>query len=159
MKMNKILLAILLLIIVCQTKNILGPEIRKILADKQSLPEVITTLGNTISVLKKERKLKLLIHFETGNDSCKAICLSWKLPLMRVDIVTLIGPSRLNQNPKVMIVLKSDYFSSHERLTLFINENHIKREDILAITQAPSFFTIFFYADDAVVEITHGLFS
>ena len=54
MKMNKILLAILLLIIVCQTKNILEPEIRKILADKQSLPEVITTLGNTISVLKKK---------------------------------------------------------------------------------------------------------
>jgi hypothetical protein len=58
-----------------------------------------------------------------------------------------------------MTVLKSDYFSSHERLTRFINENHIKREDILAITQAPSFFTIFFYADDAVEEITHGLFS
>lgn len=58
-----------------------------------------------------------------------------------------------------MIVLKSDYFSSHERLTRFINENHIKREDILAITQAPSCLTIFFYADDAVEEITHGLFS
>ena len=58
-----------------------------------------------------------------------------------------------------MIVLKSDYFSSHERLTLFINENHIKREDILVISQAPGMFTIFFYADDAIVEITHGLFS
>lgn len=31
-----------------------------------------------------------------------------------------------------MIVLKSDYFSSHERLTRFINENHIKREDIFS---------------------------
>ena len=58
-----------------------------------------------------------------------------------------------------MIILKSDYFSSHERLTRFINENHIKREDILVITQAPGMFTIFFYADDAVEEITHGLFS
>lgn len=58
-----------------------------------------------------------------------------------------------------MIVLKSDYFTSHERLTLFINENSIKREDILIITQAPSVYTIFFYADDAVKEITHGLFS
>ena len=59
-----------------------------------------------------------------------------------------------------MIVLKSDYFSTHERLTRFINENHIKREDILIITQGQgSVFTIFFYADDAVEEITHGLFS
>lgn len=58
-----------------------------------------------------------------------------------------------------MIVLKSDYFSTHERLTRFINENNIKREDILAITQAPSMYTIFFYGDDAVKEITHGLFS
>jgi hypothetical protein len=58
-----------------------------------------------------------------------------------------------------MIVLKSDYFSTHERLTRFINENHIKREDILVITQAQGSFTIFFYADDAVEEVTHGLFS
>jgi hypothetical protein len=58
-----------------------------------------------------------------------------------------------------MIVLKSDYFSTHERLTRFINENHIKREDILVITQAQGSFTIMFYADDAVEEITHGLFS
>jgi hypothetical protein len=58
-----------------------------------------------------------------------------------------------------MIVLKSDYFTSHERLTRFINENKIKREDILVITQAPSMYTIFFYGDDAVKEITHGLFS
>ncbi|MDB5286983.1 MAG: hypothetical protein JWR05_1932 [Mucilaginibacter sp.] len=58
-----------------------------------------------------------------------------------------------------MIVLKSDYFSTHERLTRFINENHIKREDILIITQGQGSFTIFFYADDAVEEITHGLFS
>ncbi|MDB5061968.1 MAG: hypothetical protein JWP67_1811 [Mucilaginibacter sp.] len=58
-----------------------------------------------------------------------------------------------------MIVLKSDYFSSHERLTRFINENNIKKEDILTITQAAATFTIFFYADDAREEITHGLFS
>jgi hypothetical protein len=58
-----------------------------------------------------------------------------------------------------MIVLKSDYFSSHERLTRFINENNIKKEDILTITHAAATFTIFFYADDAREEITHGLFS
>jgi hypothetical protein len=58
-----------------------------------------------------------------------------------------------------MIVLKSDYFSTHERLTRFINENHIKREVILVITQAQGSFTIFFYADDGVEEVTHGLFS
>jgi hypothetical protein len=59
-----------------------------------------------------------------------------------------------------MIVLKSDYFSSHERLTRFINENHIKREDILVITQDHlGMFTMFFYGDDSVEEITHGIFS
>lgn len=58
-----------------------------------------------------------------------------------------------------MKTLKSDYFTSHERLTLFINENNIQREDILVITQAPSVYTIFFYGDPAVKEITHGLFS
>ncbi|MBD1394601.1 hypothetical protein [Mucilaginibacter glaciei] len=59
----------------------------------------------------------------------------------------------------MMIVLKSDYFSTHERLTRFINENHIKREDILVITQIPGSFTILFYADDSVQEVTHGMFS
>jgi len=58
-----------------------------------------------------------------------------------------------------MIILKSDYFSSHERLTRFINENRIKREDILVITQDQGMFSIFFYADDAIKEITHGMFS
>jgi hypothetical protein len=58
-----------------------------------------------------------------------------------------------------MIVLKSDYFSTHERLTRFINENNIKREDILVITHEQGVFHIFFYADDAIKEITHGLFS
>jgi hypothetical protein len=58
-----------------------------------------------------------------------------------------------------MIILKSDYFSTYTRLTTFISENHIKREDILVITQDQGMFTIFFYADDATEEITHGLFS
>jgi hypothetical protein len=58
-----------------------------------------------------------------------------------------------------MIILKSDYFSTHARLATFINENYIKKEDILAITQDQGVFTIFFYADDAKEEITHGLFS
>ncbi|TDO24276.1 hypothetical protein [Pedobacter duraquae] len=58
-----------------------------------------------------------------------------------------------------MIVLKSEYFMSHERLTQFINENKIKREDILSILIAAGTLTIFFYADDSVKEITHGFFS
>jgi hypothetical protein len=58
-----------------------------------------------------------------------------------------------------MNVLKSDYFSSHERLTRFINENNIKREDILSITSSQGVYTIFFYGDPATKEITHGMFS
>nr|WP_157536138.1 hypothetical protein [Mucilaginibacter sp. L294] len=58
-----------------------------------------------------------------------------------------------------MDILKSDDFVTHERLTLFINENHIKREDILVITQGPGSFTLFFFGDPAIKEITHGLFS
>ena len=57
-----------------------------------------------------------------------------------------------------MIVLKSEYFTTHERLTRFINENHIDRPDILVITQIPGSFTILFYGDDAVQEVTHGVF-
>jgi hypothetical protein len=57
-----------------------------------------------------------------------------------------------------MIVLKSDYFSSHERLVRFINENNIKREDILEITQAPSYYTLFFYGDDAVKRLPMEFF-
>ncbi|WP_165499754.1 hypothetical protein [Pedobacter frigidisoli] len=58
-----------------------------------------------------------------------------------------------------MIILKSDYFSSHERLTRFINENQIKRADILVITQDSGMLIIFFYAEDTIKEITHGIFS
>ncbi|MEZ2338314.1 hypothetical protein AB6735_21875 [Mucilaginibacter sp. RCC_168] len=60
-----------------------------------------------------------------------------------------------------MIILKSDSFSSHKTLTRFINENLIKREDILKITyeESTSFYIIFFYGEDSVEEITHGLFS
>ncbi|MES2275474.1 MAG: hypothetical protein V4592_05600 [Bacteroidota bacterium] len=58
-----------------------------------------------------------------------------------------------------MIILKTDSFSSRDRLALFVNENKIKREDILSITDGPYGLTIFFYGDDATVEITHGLFS
>ena len=58
-----------------------------------------------------------------------------------------------------MIILKSEYFMTHERLTQFINENNIKRQDILVITQIPGSFTILFYGDDSVKEITHGIFG
>jgi hypothetical protein len=73
--------------------------------------------------------------------------------------VTIIKVRNLNQIYSAMIILKSEYFGTHERLTRFINENQIKREDILVITQIPGSFTILFYADDANKEITHGLFS
>ncbi len=58
-----------------------------------------------------------------------------------------------------MIVLKSEVFVAHSRLTRYINENHIRREDIVAITDGPHGSTIYFYADDSVEEITHGMFS
>jgi len=58
-----------------------------------------------------------------------------------------------------MIILKSDYFTTHERLTLFINENKIRREDILSIVHQNGSILLFFYADDAIKEITHGLFG
>ncbi|GGH01343.1 hypothetical protein [Pedobacter zeae] len=159
MKTNKILLAILLLITVCQTRDILDPEIRKIQWNKQRLFKVAVRFSQYLIAFEKERTSGTVLHFMRKDDACESICLSFKLPLICANTVTSFDPHRLNQNLKIMIVLKSDYFSSHERLTRFINENHIKREDILAITQAPGCFAIFFYADDAVVEITHGLFS
>jgi hypothetical protein len=58
-----------------------------------------------------------------------------------------------------MIILKSDTFVTHGRLATFINENNIKREDILTITDGPQGCTIYFYADAEIKEITHGLFS
>ena len=58
-----------------------------------------------------------------------------------------------------MIVLKSEVFINHERLTRFIQENNIKREDILNLTASNQGYAIFFYADDSVEEITHGMFS
>jgi hypothetical protein len=58
-----------------------------------------------------------------------------------------------------MIIVKTDYFTTPARLALFINENNIKREDILSITDGARGFTIFFYADSETEEVTHGLFS
>jgi len=59
-----------------------------------------------------------------------------------------------------MIILKSEYFTTRDRLTRFVNENNIKRADILSITaDHGGTFSIFFYADDATKEITHGMFS
>jgi hypothetical protein len=59
-----------------------------------------------------------------------------------------------------MIILKTDYFTTRERLTRFINENHINRNDILSIVIGHDcVFNIFFYSDDATEEVTHGLFS
>jgi hypothetical protein len=58
-----------------------------------------------------------------------------------------------------MITVKTDSFSTPARLALYINENNIKREDILSITAGTAGFTIFFYGDPEKEEITHGLFS
>jgi hypothetical protein len=58
-----------------------------------------------------------------------------------------------------MIIVKTDSFSTPARLALFINENNIKRQDILSITDGARGLTIFFYGDSEIEEITHGLFS
>lgn len=158
MKTNKILLVILLLITVCQTRDILDPEIRKIQFDRQKLDEVAARFGKCLTAFEKERMSKTILHFRREDDACKSICLNFKLPLTCLNIVTSFSPLRFNQNLKIMIVLNSDR-SSHKRYAHFINENHIKPEDILAITKVSGYFTIFFYADDAFEEITHGLFS
>ncbi|MDN3581447.1 hypothetical protein [Mucilaginibacter flavus] len=58
-----------------------------------------------------------------------------------------------------MIILKSEKFALHSRLVRFVNENNIKREDILTITDGPQSVVLYFYADSETEEITHGLFS
>ncbi len=63
-----------------------------------------------------------------------------------------------------MIILKSSVFSSPDKLTQFVNENNIKKEDILSITNtfadvARDQYTLFFYSDSATEMITHGWFS
>jgi hypothetical protein len=58
-----------------------------------------------------------------------------------------------------MIIVKTDSFNTPDRLALFINENNIKRQDILTITDGPRGFTIFYYGDSETEEVTHGLFS
>ncbi|WP_175404084.1 hypothetical protein [Mucilaginibacter sp. PPCGB 2223] len=48
-----------------------------------------------------------------------------------------------------MKTLKSVAFNSFHPLrdiTAFINDNHIAREDILIITEAPGTYTLFYYA-------------
>jgi hypothetical protein len=48
-----------------------------------------------------------------------------------------------------MKTLKSEVFNGFHPLrgiTAFINENHIAREDILIITEAPGSYTLFYYS-------------
>ena len=62
-----------------------------------------------------------------------------------------------------MKVLKSKTFTSDKLLTIFINENNILKEDILAITccgdLAFPYYTILFYGDSEEKEKTHGIFG
>ncbi len=58
-----------------------------------------------------------------------------------------------------MIILKSESFITYQRLTRFVNENNIKRGDILTITDGNQGVVIYFYADSEIKEITHGMFS
>lgn len=59
-----------------------------------------------------------------------------------------------------MIVLKSQVFNRSNQLALFVNENNIKREDILIITNVgAAHYTLFYYADSEKEEETHGFFS
>lgn len=45
-----------------------------------------------------------------------------------------------------MQVLKSEKFGSHSKLTEFINENTIRREDVLSIVADGDFmYTLFYY--------------
>jgi hypothetical protein len=61
---------------------------------------------------------------------------------------------------KYMMILKFQNFDMGKNLARFINENNIKKENIVSITQVhEGGYSIFYYGDAAVKEITHGLFS
>lgn len=55
-----------------------------------------------------------------------------------------------------MKILKSKDFTGNDALTIFVNDNNIAREDILAINCSGEYtlarFTLFFYADLEVKE-------
>lgn len=61
-----------------------------------------------------------------------------------------------------MKILKSHFFSNHTELTLFVNDNAIVKEDILAINSSGNSLydcTIFFYADSEVEEKTRNIWG
>jgi len=63
-----------------------------------------------------------------------------------------------------MMVLKSYTISSANAIAEFVNVNGIKREDIYTIVAvggevAPQFYTIYYYADNAVKEKTKSIFG
>jgi len=64
---------------------------------------------------------------------------------LKSQIVTSSLGTKYNQ----MKTLKSEQFTGFHPLraiTAFINENHIAREDILIITEAPGTYTLFYYS-------------
>lgn len=60
-----------------------------------------------------------------------------------------------------MIILKAQVFSTGAQdLAKFININKIKKEDVLAITEEPTYnYTLFYYADSESQEIMRGVFG
>lgn len=57
-----------------------------------------------------------------------------------------------------MIMLKSETIIGHENVTKFINDNAIKKDDILIITHH-NYYTIYFYADSEVEYKKPGFWS
>jgi hypothetical protein len=60
-----------------------------------------------------------------------------------------------------MIILKTITFRTPDDIVMFVNVNRIKKEDILTITVfvaigAHGDYTLFFYGDSGVKEITRG---
>jgi hypothetical protein len=62
-----------------------------------------------------------------------------------------------------MNILKSEEFYNAKKLTLFVNNNKISRENILIITTTQNsiaeWYTIFFYGDPEVKEEVPGFFD
>ena len=62
-----------------------------------------------------------------------------------------------------MIILKSKVFAINDKLTNFVNDNNISRDNILSITvhynSVKEIYTIFYYADSESEEKTRGFWG